>query len=85
MPVNILNLPRLRVSDFKETDTEYHVSAETAVMSRVCPYCQQAHDTVIHVRRTPVIRDIPSHGKAVALCDDWPLPGSEIPLTALRQ
>jgi hypothetical protein len=35
MPVNILNLPGLRVSDFKETDTEYHVRAEPAVISRV--------------------------------------------------
>lgn len=42
MPVNILNLPGLRVSDFKETDAEYHV------------------------------RDLPSHGKAVAVHLDVP-------------
>ena len=27
MPVNILNLPGLAVSDFKEPDLEYHVKA----------------------------------------------------------
>jgi hypothetical protein len=28
MPVNILNPPVLRVSDFKETEAEYHIRAE---------------------------------------------------------
>jgi hypothetical protein len=30
MPVNILNLPGLKVLDFKETDAEYHIKAEPA-------------------------------------------------------
>ncbi len=30
MPVNILNLQGLTVSDFKETDTEYHVKGQSS-------------------------------------------------------
>ena len=30
MPVNILNLPGLRVLDFKETEREYHTKTEPA-------------------------------------------------------
>jgi len=37
MPVNILNLHGLNVLDFKETDTEYHIRAEPAAISRLCP------------------------------------------------
>jgi len=47
MPVNILNFPDLRVLDFKETDTEYHVKAEPVAISRLCPHCGRSHDTII--------------------------------------
>jgi len=33
MPVNFLDLPGLRVLDFKELDREYHVKAEPAAHS----------------------------------------------------
>ena len=72
MPVNILNLPGLRVSDFKETDTEYHVRAVPAAISRLCPHCGRSNDTVNHAQKTLFIRDIPSHGKSVAIHLDVP-------------
>ena len=43
MPVNFLNLPGLRVLDFKETDREHHVKAEPVAFSRMCPHCGQSH------------------------------------------
>ncbi|PUE19596.1 hypothetical protein B9Z38_16745 [Limnohabitans sp. MMS-10A-160] len=67
MPVNILNLAGLDVVDFKETDSEYHVRATPKAISRLCPHCGRSHDTVVHAKRTLVIRDIPSHGKAVVI------------------
>jgi hypothetical protein len=33
MPVNFLNLPGLKVLDFKETPTEYHLRAQPALVS----------------------------------------------------
>lgn len=72
MPVNFLNLPGLDVVDFKEIEAEYHVRATPRVISRMCPHCGCSHETVAHARRTLVIRDIPSHGKAVVVHLDVP-------------
>ena len=72
MPVNILNLSGLDVVDFRETDTEYHVRAAPKAISRLCPHCGRSNDTVAHAKRTLVIRDIPSHGKAVVIHLDVP-------------
>ena len=72
MPVVILNLPCLRVSDFKETEAEYHVRPEPTAISRLCPHCGRSHDTVVHAKRTLIVRDLPSHGKAVAVHLDVP-------------
>lgn len=72
MPVNFLNLPGLDVTDFKETEFEYHVKAAPKAISRLCPHCGRSHETVVHARRTLVIRDIPSHGKAVVIHLDVP-------------
>ena len=72
MPVNILNLSGLDVVDFRETDTEYHVRAMPKAISRLCPHCGRSNDTVVHAKRTLVIRDIPSHGKAVVIHLDVP-------------
>ena len=67
MPVNILNLPGMTVLDFKETDTDYHVRASPATISRMCPHCGQSNQTVVHAQKTLYIRDLPSHGKSVAI------------------
>ena len=67
MPVNVLNLPGLRVLDFKETDTDYHVKAQATVVSKLCPHCGRSNETVAYAQKTPFIRDLPSHGKSVAI------------------
>ena len=67
MPVNILNLAGLTVLDFKETDTDYHVQAEPAVISRLCPHCGRSKETEVHAQKSLFIRDLPSHGKSVVL------------------
>jgi len=67
MPVNILNLSGLTVLDFKETDADYHVQAEPAVISRLCPHCGRSNETVVHAQKALFIRDLPSHGKSVAI------------------
>jgi len=72
MPVNYLNLPGLKVSDFKGTDTENHVRAEPQVVSPLCPHCGRANDTVAHAKKTLNIRDLPSQGKATTIHLDVP-------------
>ncbi len=72
MPVNVLNLPGLRVLDFKETDTDYHVRAEPTIVSKLCPHCGRSNETVAHAQKTLFIRDLPSHGKSVAVHLDVP-------------
>jgi len=63
VPVNFLNLAGLNVTDFKESETEYHVKATPVAVSRLCPHCGRSNETVSHARRKLVIRDIPAHGK----------------------
>ncbi len=72
MPVNVLNLPGLRVLDFKETDTDYHVKTEPTIVSKLCPHCGRTKETVAHAKKTLFIRDLPSHGKRVAVHLDVP-------------
>ena len=72
MPVNFLNLAGLNVTDFKESETEYHVLATPVAVSRLCPHCGRSNETVSHARRKLVIRDIPAHGKAVVIHLDVP-------------
>ena len=79
MPVNILNLAGLNVVDFKETDSEYHVRATSKAVSRLCPHCGRSSNTVVHAKRTLVIRDIPSHGKAVVIHLDVLMPTEKYP------
>lgn len=71
MPVNILNLPGLDVVDFKETVTDYHVRAKPKAVSRMCPTCASGK-VVIHEQKTLFVRDLPSHGRAVAIHLDVP-------------
>ena len=72
MPVNVLNLPGLQVLDFKETDTDYHVKAAPTIVSKLCPHCGRSNETVTHAQKTLFIRDLPSHGKSVAVHLDVP-------------
>ena len=39
----ILNLSGLHELDLKELEFEYHVKAEPAAISRLCPHCGELH------------------------------------------
>ena len=64
MPVNILNLPGLRVLDFKETEREYHTKTEPAAYPGICLHCGRSHTTIWHGKLPLFIRDLPIHGKS---------------------
>ena len=72
MPVNILNLPGLGVVDFRQTATEYHVRAKPKAISRLCPGCGSDRKAFVHQQKTLFVRDLPSHGRAVAIHLDVP-------------
>ncbi len=72
MPVNVLNLPGLDVVDFRETSTEYHVRAKPKAISRLCPVCGSERKAFVHQQKTLFVRDLPSHGRAVAIHLDVP-------------
>ncbi|PKO92816.1 MAG: hypothetical protein CVU16_06275 [Betaproteobacteria bacterium HGW-Betaproteobacteria-10] len=67
MPVNILNPPGLMVLDFKETDTEYHVKAEPAAISKRCPHCARSHSTIGHGKLPLFVQDLPIRGKSMMI------------------
>ena len=67
MPVNILNPPGLMVLDFKETDTEYHVKAEPAAISKRCPHCARSHSTIGHSKLPLFVQDLPIRGKSMMI------------------
>ncbi len=68
----ILNLPGLRELDRKELEDEYHVKAEPAVISRLCPHCGELHRVQRHGSRSMFVRDLTSHGKRVMIHLDSP-------------
>jgi len=68
----ILNLPGLRELDRKELEDEYHVKAEPAVISRLCPRCGELHRVQRHGSRSMFVRDLTSHGKRVMIHLDSP-------------
>ncbi|MDR2838275.1 MAG: ISL3 family transposase [Azonexus sp.] len=69
MTVNILNLPDFNVQRVEETDRDYHVYAEVSAPSRVCSTCG-ADRLIGHGRNEQVIRDLPTHGKRLAIYVD---------------
>lgn len=69
MPVNILNLSGYRVLAVREAEHEYHVKAETAAPSGLCPSCPGA-ETVGHGRVEILIHHLPVHGKQVGVYVD---------------
>jgi transposase len=69
MPANILNLPDYKVVRVEETDHDYHVYAEVSNPPGVCTAC--GSDRLIgHGRNEQVIRDLPTHGKRLAIYVD---------------
>lgn len=66
---NILNLPDFKVQRVEETDHNYHVYAEVSNSPSVCAAC--GSDRLIgHGRNVQVIRDLPTHGKRLAITVD---------------
>jgi len=66
---NILNLPDFKVQRVEEADHDYHVYAEVSNPPGVCTAC--GSDRLIgHGRNEQVIRDLPTHGKRLAIYVD---------------
>ena len=68
----ILNLPGLNELGMKELDAEYHVKAEPAAISRMCPHCGELHRVQKHGGRSMLIRDLPNHTDGGAFSLEWP-------------
>lgn len=68
----ILNLPGLREVEMKELEFEYHVKAEPAAISRLCPNCGEVHRVQRHGSRSMFVRDLPTHGKTMMIHLDVP-------------
>lgn len=66
MPANILNLPDYKIVQVEENDHDYHITAEISNAPSICASCSS--DRLIgHGRNEQVIRDMPAHGKRVAI------------------
>lgn len=68
-PANILNLPDYAVTRLEETAHDYHVYAAVNGASHPCAACRSTN-VVGHGRNELLIRDLPMHGKRVALYVD---------------
>ena len=69
MPTNILNLPDYKIVRVEENDHDYHITAEISNAPTVCMACGSVR-LIGHERNEQVIRDIPTHGKRVAIYVD---------------
>ncbi len=69
MPANILNLPDFKVIRVEETDHDYHITAEVSNPPKACSVCGSTR-MAGHGRNEQLIRDLPSHGKRVAIYID---------------
>jgi transposase len=69
MPANILNLPSYTVTKVHETEHDYSIYATVnAIVSR-CPTCGSTRLNGFG-RREQMVRDLPAHGKRVAIYVD---------------
>ena len=69
MPANILNLPDYKVVRVEETDHECRIAAEVSNPPKKCTVCSSKR-MAGHGSNEQVIRDLPLHGKRVAICID---------------
>lgn len=67
-----LNLSGLNELDLKELAFEFHVKAEPAAISQLCPHCGELHRVQKHGSRSMFIRDLPTHGEAIMIHLDVP-------------
>ena len=70
MPANILNLPDFKVQRVEEADHDYHVYAEVSNPPGACTACGSDR-LICHGRNEQVIRDLPTHGKRLAIYVDF--------------
>lgn len=65
-PANILNLSDYTVTHLEETPHDYHVYATVNGAAHPCVVCHST-DVVGHGRKEQLIRDLPMHGRRVAV------------------
>lgn len=68
-PANLLNLPDYSVTRLEETPHDYHVYAEVNGAFHRCVACRSTN-VVGHGRNEQLVRDLPMHGKRVAVYVD---------------
>lgn len=69
MPANILNLPRLTVTQVDETEHDYHIKAKASFDPPFCPECKHT-GLVGFGRNEQLVKDLPMHGKRVGIYFD---------------
>ena len=69
MPANILNLPRLSVTQVDETEHDYRIRAKASFDPASCPECKHT-GLVGYGRNEQLIKDLPMHGKRVGIYVD---------------
>ena len=69
MIASILNLPDYTVLRVEENDRDYHITAEVSNPPTTCLICG-SQSLAGHGRNEQMIRDLPSHGKRVAIYVD---------------
>lgn len=69
MTMNLLNLPDFKVQRVEESDHDYHVYAEASNTPSACNHCSSSR-LIGHGRNEQVIRDLPTHGKRLAIYVD---------------
>ncbi|MCL2589388.1 MAG: ISL3 family transposase [Betaproteobacteria bacterium] len=69
MPANILNLSAYDVLRFEENEHDYHIGVEAVEAPTSCPHCQSSN-LVGFGRREQMVKDLPMHGRRVALYID---------------
>lgn len=69
MATNLLNLADFKVQKVEESDHDYHVYAEASNTPSACNHCSSRR-LIGHGRNEQVIRDLPTHGKRLAIYVD---------------
>jgi transposase len=69
MPINILNLSDYEITNFRETEHDYHIYARTKGPSSTCNHCGSTN-TVGHGSDDVIVKDLPIHGKRVGVYID---------------
>jgi transposase len=69
MTTNLLNIPGYKVARVVETEHDHHVYADVSNPPSACTGCGSSH-LIGHGRNEQVIRDLPTHGKRLAIYVD---------------